>query len=131
MHGLVVRIGPPPRPEREAPAAHDPDTLKNALFAVFHAMPAADPAHYVRGQHEGYREITGVAPEAMKALVAYSWPGNVRELENRVKRAVIESLSETRQDEVVRDNTWRAALSGSELLSEGLQALVKRRSGKA
>lgn len=53
-----------------------------------------------------------------------------RTVEVRVKRAVIESLSETRQDEVVRDNTWRAALSGSELLSEGLQALVKRRNGK-
>ena len=46
----------------EAPAARDPDTLKNALFAVFHAMPEADPAHYVRGQHDGYREIAGVAP---------------------------------------------------------------------
>ncbi|MET0816803.1 MAG: glucose-6-phosphate dehydrogenase [Solirubrobacteraceae bacterium] len=48
----------------EAPAARDPDTLKNALFAVFHAMPEADPAHYVRGQHDGYREIAGVAPDS-------------------------------------------------------------------
>ena len=48
----------------EAPAARDPDTLKNALFAVFHAMPPADPAHYVRGQHDGYREIDGVAADS-------------------------------------------------------------------
>src|SRR3954452_1169346 len=48
----------------EAPAAHDPPTLKNALFAVFHAMPAADPAHCVRGQHDGYRDIDGVAPDS-------------------------------------------------------------------
>jgi glucose-6-phosphate 1-dehydrogenase len=45
----------------EAPAARDPDTLKNALVAVFQSMPPADPAHCVRGQYDGYREIDGVA----------------------------------------------------------------------
>jgi glucose-6-phosphate 1-dehydrogenase len=48
----------------EVPAARDPDTLKNALFAVFHAMPPGDPAHYVRGQHDGYRDIDGVAADS-------------------------------------------------------------------
>jgi transcriptional regulator with PAS, ATPase and Fis domain len=33
--------------------------------------------------------ITGVSPEAMKALSAYSWPGNVRELENLIERMVV------------------------------------------
>ncbi len=33
--------------------------------------------------------ITGVDPDAMKALVAYSWPGNVRELENLIERMVV------------------------------------------
>jgi transcriptional regulator with PAS, ATPase and Fis domain len=33
--------------------------------------------------------IAGVAPEAMKAIVAYSWPGNVRELENLIERMVV------------------------------------------
>jgi glucose-6-phosphate 1-dehydrogenase len=46
----------------EPPAGGDPDTLKDAKFAVFRAMHDADPAHYVRGQYEGYREIDGVAP---------------------------------------------------------------------
>jgi len=45
----------------EPPAGRDPDALKNALFAVFHSMPPADPAHYVRGQYDGYRQIDGVA----------------------------------------------------------------------
>ena len=45
----------------EAPAAADPGTLKDAKFAVFRSMPAADPAHYVRGQYEGYLDIDGVA----------------------------------------------------------------------
>jgi transcriptional regulator with PAS, ATPase and Fis domain len=33
--------------------------------------------------------ITGVSPEAMKALMEYSWPGNVRELENVIERMVV------------------------------------------
>ncbi len=48
----------------EPPAGRDPKTLKDAMFAVFHAMPDADPAHYVRGQYEGYREIAGVAEDS-------------------------------------------------------------------
>ena len=48
----------------EPPAGGDPATLKDAMHAVFRAMPAADPAHYVRGQYEGYRAIEGVAPDS-------------------------------------------------------------------
>jgi transcriptional regulator with PAS, ATPase and Fis domain len=33
--------------------------------------------------------ITGVSPEALKALTEYSWPGNVRELENVIERLVV------------------------------------------
>jgi glucose-6-phosphate 1-dehydrogenase len=45
----------------EIPASGDATTVKNALFSVFRAMPEADPAHYVRGQYDGYRSIDGVA----------------------------------------------------------------------
>ncbi len=48
----------------EIPAAGDANTLKNALFSVFRAMPEADAAHYVRGQYEGYQSIDGVAPDS-------------------------------------------------------------------
>jgi glucose-6-phosphate 1-dehydrogenase len=48
----------------EPPVSGDADVLKNALFSVFRAMPPASPAHYVRGQHEGYRAINGVAPDS-------------------------------------------------------------------
>ena len=48
----------------EVPAAGDANTLKNALFSVFRAMPEADPGHYVRGQYEGYRTIDGVADDS-------------------------------------------------------------------
>jgi glucose-6-phosphate 1-dehydrogenase len=45
----------------EPPAASDPDTLKDAMVAVFRSMRTADPAHYVRGQYDGYRAIDGCA----------------------------------------------------------------------
>jgi glucose-6-phosphate 1-dehydrogenase len=48
----------------EPPAGGDPTTLKNSMVSVFQAMPAADPAHYVRGQYDGYREIDGVAADS-------------------------------------------------------------------
>jgi glucose-6-phosphate 1-dehydrogenase len=48
----------------EPPANGDATTLKNAMVSVFQAMPAADPAHYVRGQYQGYREIDGVAADS-------------------------------------------------------------------
>jgi glucose-6-phosphate 1-dehydrogenase len=48
----------------EAPAARDPTTIKDAKCAVFRAMPDADPAAYVRGQYDGYRNIDGVAADS-------------------------------------------------------------------
>jgi glucose-6-phosphate 1-dehydrogenase len=45
----------------EQPAGRDERSIKDAMFAAFSAMPAADPAQYVRGQHEGYKKIKGVA----------------------------------------------------------------------
>jgi glucose-6-phosphate 1-dehydrogenase len=48
----------------EVPAGHDPSTIKSSIHDVFQAMRDADPAHYVRGQHDGYREIDGVADDS-------------------------------------------------------------------
>jgi glucose-6-phosphate 1-dehydrogenase len=48
----------------EPPARGDATTLKNSMVAVFQAMPEADPAHYVRGQYDGYRDIDGVAADS-------------------------------------------------------------------
>jgi glucose-6-phosphate 1-dehydrogenase len=48
----------------EPPAAGDPGTLKDAKAAVLRSMADADPAHCVRGQYEGYRQIDGVAPDS-------------------------------------------------------------------
>ena len=48
----------------EVPSSGEADVLKDALVAVYRAMPPVDPGHYVRGQHEGYRTIAGVAPDS-------------------------------------------------------------------
>jgi glucose-6-phosphate 1-dehydrogenase len=48
----------------EPPAGRDGTTLKNAMVSVFQAMPAADPAQYVRGQYDGYRDVDGVAADS-------------------------------------------------------------------
>jgi glucose-6-phosphate 1-dehydrogenase len=45
----------------EAPSGADPDTLKDAMLAVFRAVETADPKQYVRGQYDGYQSIEGVA----------------------------------------------------------------------
>src|SRR3954451_13712417 len=45
----------------EAPATRDPDVIKDAKLAVFQSIPEVDPADYVRGQYDGYRDIEGVA----------------------------------------------------------------------
>jgi glucose-6-phosphate 1-dehydrogenase len=48
----------------EPPVGAEPDAIKDAKIAVFKAMADADPARYVRGQYEGYRDIDGVAADS-------------------------------------------------------------------
>jgi glucose-6-phosphate 1-dehydrogenase len=48
----------------EPPAGGDPETIKDAQVALFRAVSEADPAHYVRGQYDGYLDIDGVAADS-------------------------------------------------------------------
>jgi glucose-6-phosphate 1-dehydrogenase len=48
----------------EPPAGGDPKTLQDAKVSLYRAISPADPAHYVRGQYDGYRAIDGVAPDS-------------------------------------------------------------------
>jgi glucose-6-phosphate 1-dehydrogenase len=48
----------------EAPSRGDPKTITESQVALFRAVKEADPAHYVRGQYEGYVGIDGVAPDS-------------------------------------------------------------------
>jgi hypothetical protein len=45
----------------EAPSGGDPETIKDAQIALFRAVKNGNPAHYVRGQYDGYLGIDGVA----------------------------------------------------------------------
>jgi glucose-6-phosphate 1-dehydrogenase len=45
----------------EPPAGGDAQTFKDAQVTLFRAVADADPAHYVRGQYDGYLDIDGVA----------------------------------------------------------------------
>jgi transcriptional regulator with PAS, ATPase and Fis domain len=65
----VVRIVIPPLRERKAD------------------IPAL-VAYFLRNLNERFnRQVTGITPEALAALMAYDFPGNVRHLENLVERA--------------------------------------------
>jgi len=47
-------------------------------------------AHFLDQSARRYRRhLTGFAPDAMRAMLAYRWPGNVRELEHAVERATL------------------------------------------
>jgi glucose-6-phosphate 1-dehydrogenase len=48
----------------EAPSNRDPETLKDAKVSLFRSIDDADPAHYVRGQYDGYLDIEGVAKDS-------------------------------------------------------------------
>jgi len=42
-----------------------------------------------QNRSKGAKEILGLTPEAMEALLAYPWPGNVRELRNAIEYAFV------------------------------------------
>jgi glucose-6-phosphate 1-dehydrogenase len=48
----------------EPPSGNDARTLKDAIAAVLRSTRAGEPDHYVRGQHDGYHEIAGVAADS-------------------------------------------------------------------
>jgi glucose-6-phosphate 1-dehydrogenase len=54
----------------EPPSCADADGLRDKRVEVFRAMPSADPAHYVRGQYDGYRSIKGVQPDSQTETFA-------------------------------------------------------------
>ena len=45
----------------EPPSGRESAMLKDAMLGVFRAIPPAEPAHYVRGQYDGYLDTPGVA----------------------------------------------------------------------
>lgn len=48
----------------EAPSHGDIDTIKELQTLLYRATREADPQYYVRGQVDGYRDVTGVAADS-------------------------------------------------------------------
>jgi glucose-6-phosphate 1-dehydrogenase len=48
----------------EPPSGGDSETIKDSEVALFRSIAPADPAHYVRGQYDGYRDIDGVEADS-------------------------------------------------------------------
>jgi glucose-6-phosphate 1-dehydrogenase len=48
----------------EPPGARSSRSIKDAIYSLFSSIPPADPAHYVRGQYNGYLDVDGVAPDS-------------------------------------------------------------------
>jgi glucose-6-phosphate 1-dehydrogenase len=48
----------------EPPAGNHPDSVRDKKVELFRAMRAADPKRYVRGQYDGFLEVTDVAPDS-------------------------------------------------------------------
>jgi len=66
------------------------------------------------------KNISGLTPDAQRALLAHDWPGNVRQLENSIERAVALSRGEQLEVEdlperVVRSNTLARAADDVDL----------------
>jgi two-component system, NtrC family, response regulator AtoC len=74
------------------------------------------------------KKVTGVEPDAERALMSYPWPGNIRELENVIERAVLFSngslLERGDLPPEVREGTPgpRAATSSQPTLPEATSA---------
>ena len=54
----------------EPPTVADADGLRDKRVEVFRAIPPADPAHYVRGQYDGYLAVPGVRPGSLTETFA-------------------------------------------------------------
>ncbi|MCC7383216.1 MAG: sigma-54-dependent Fis family transcriptional regulator [Deltaproteobacteria bacterium] len=88
---------------RDLGAAVAEGTFREDLFYRLAVMPVALPPlrersddipllvqHYVEAFNREFRKnVKGVQPRAIAALMSYSWPGNVRELKNSIERAML------------------------------------------
>ncbi len=104
----VIRVDLPPLRER----------LEDLPLLIDHFLH--------RFNHLQQRDIMGVSPEALSALMAHSWPGNVRELENIIERAyVLCRGQQIRLDHLpaelkgaIADHTTRRGIKGIQYATE-------------
>ena len=69
LNGVTIQV-PPLRQRRE-----------DIPLLIEHFIKLANEAHGTK--------VTGITPEAQRALVAFDWPGNVRQLRNMIENMVV------------------------------------------
>jgi DNA-binding NtrC family response regulator len=74
------------------------------------------------------KQITGIHPDAIAALLAYGWPGNVRELRHVLERAVLLARSDKVQaSDLGLQGTQSKSTSLDEMDLDSAEALLIRR----
>ncbi|MCU1219637.1 MAG: two component, sigma54 specific, transcriptional regulator, Fis family [Candidatus Angelobacter sp.] len=123
---------------RDLRAALEEGTFREDLYYRLNVVPIDIPAlrehkedipdlvnHFLaRFAADNEKEIEGITPAAVNALMGYHWPGNIRQLENSVERAV--ALSSGRlidaadiHLDTISAKTTATSPSGDQFLPEG------------
>lgn len=124
---------------RDLRAALEEGTFREDLYYRLNVVPIDIPPlrehkedipdlvnHFLaRFAADSEKEIEGIAPAALDALVDYHWPGNVRQLENSVERAVALSRGRVIDEKDIHLDTRQsksgaAAPSANQFLPEGM-----------
>jgi DNA-binding NtrC family response regulator len=75
-------------------------------------IPALAKLFVHRYARANERDIDGIAPDALDALLSYPWPGNVRELENAIESAVVLTKGSTVDCRALPDTIHAEARTG-------------------
>src|SRR6478672_11522161 len=124
---------------RDLRAALEEGTFREDLYYRLNVVPIDIPPlrehkedipdlvnHFLgRFTAESEKEIEGITPAALDALMEYHWPGNVRQLENSVERAVALSAGRMIDEKDIHLDTRQSkststASSANQFLPEGM-----------
>jgi DNA-binding NtrC family response regulator len=125
---------------RDLRAALEEGTFREDLYYRLNVVPIDIPPlrerkedipdlvnHFlVRFAAESEKEIEGITPAAVSALMEYHWPGNIRQLENSVERAVALSVGRIIDEKDIHLDTRQskagaaASASAGQFLPEGM-----------
>jgi DNA-binding NtrC family response regulator len=124
---------------RDLRAALEEGTFREDLYYRLNVVPIDIPPlrehkedipdlvnHFlVRFSADSEKEIEGITPAALDALMEYHWPGNIRQLENSVERAVALSSGRVIDEKDIHLDTRQSkststASSANHFLPEGM-----------
>ena len=92
-------------------------------------VPALAEHFLHRAAAKARRVVSGMTPEALRALTAYPFPGNVRELENEMERAVMLTDDGARIDVVALSDRVRQGAAPTDTgrtLNDAVEQLKRR-----